>query len=81
MPSDTADKETILAGLKASFAECDKAYGSLSAANYAEVVAAGTAKRTRVGMAFGNISHDNEQYAELSTYLRLKGLVPPTSEK
>lgn len=81
VPSDTADKETIVAALKASFAECDKAYGTLTPANYAEVVSAGTAKRTRIGMAFGNISHDNEQYAELSTYLRLKGLVPPTSEK
>ena len=28
-----------------------------------------------------SVSHYNEQYAELSTYLRLKGLVPPTSEK
>ncbi len=81
VPSDTADKDTVLAGLKASFAECDRAYGALTPENYAEVIATGTAKRTRVGMAFGNISHDNEQYAELSTYLRLKGLVPPTSEK
>jgi hypothetical protein len=32
-------------------------------------------------MAWGNASHDNEQYAELSTYLRLKNIVPPTAEK
>jgi hypothetical protein len=32
-------------------------------------------------MAWGNVSHDNEQYAELSTYLRLKNIVPPTAEK
>jgi hypothetical protein len=41
----------------------------------------GRAKRSRIGLAWGNVSHDNEQYAELSTYLRLKGLVPPTAEK
>jgi hypothetical protein len=81
VPADTADKATILAGLKASFDECDKAYAALTDTNITELLAAGSAKRSRIGMAWGNVSHDNEQYAELSTYLRLKGLVPPTSEK
>jgi hypothetical protein len=81
VPSDTADKATIVAGLKASFDVCDKAYGALTDANIAEAVDAGRAKRSRIGMAWGNVSHDNEQYAELSTYLRLKGIVPPTAEK
>jgi hypothetical protein len=81
VPSDTADKATIVAGLKASFDVCDKAYGALTDANVAELVDTGRAKRSRIGMAWGNVSHDNEQYAELSTYLRLKGLVPPTAEK
>ena len=81
VPSDTGTKAEILAGLNASFAECDKAYGALTDANVAEVVANPRAKRARITFAWGNISHDNEQYAELSTYLRLKGLVPPTAEK
>jgi hypothetical protein len=81
VPSDTADKATIVAALKASFDVCDKAYGALTDANVAEMVDAGRAKRSRIGMAWGNVSHDNEQYAELSTYLRLKGIVPPTAEK
>jgi hypothetical protein len=45
------------------------------------VLSLGPVKRSRIGLAWGNVSHDNEQYAELSTYLRLKGLVPPTAEK
>lgn len=81
VPSDTADKATIVAALKASFDNCDKAYGALTDANIAEAVDAGRSKRSRIGMAWGNVSHDNEQYAELSTYLRLKGIVPPTAEK
>jgi hypothetical protein len=80
-PSDTADKATIVAALKASFDECDKAYGALTDANVSEMLVVRGAKRSRIGLAWGNVSHDNEQYAELSTYLRLKGLVPPTSEK
>ena len=81
VPSDTADKAAVLAGLKASFDECDKAYGSLTDANITEMLTMGPRKRSRMALAWGNISHDNEQYAELSTYLRLKNLVPPTAEK
>lgn len=81
VPGDTADKATVMAGLTASFALCDKAYGALTDASITEMLTMGTAKRSRIGMAWGNVSHDNEQYAELSTYLRLKGLVPPTAEK
>ena len=81
VPSDTADKATIVAGLKASFDECDKAYAALTETNATEMIPAGKNKRSRIGFAWGNVSHDNEQYAELSTYLRLKGLVPPTAEK
>lgn len=81
VPSDTADKAAIVAGLKASFDECDKAYASLTDANVTEMMSMGQNKRSRIGLAWGNISHDNEQYAELSTYLRLKNLVPPTAEK
>lgn len=80
-PADTADKDAIIAGLKASFAECDKAYGSTTDANFTETFTMGPAKRTRAGLLWGNVSHDNEQYSALSMYLRLKGLAPPTSEK
>jgi hypothetical protein len=81
VPADTAPKDAIVAALKASFDQCDKAYASLTDTTLAEMVTSGMGKRSRIGMAWGNVSHDNEQYAELSTYLRLKGLVPPTSEK
>jgi len=80
-PSDTADKATIVAALNASFAECDKAYASITDANLTETFSAGPVKRSRIGLLWGNVSHDNEQYATLALYLRLKGLVPPSSEK
>ncbi|HEY1732615.1 MAG TPA: DinB family protein [Terriglobales bacterium] len=80
-PSDTADKATIVEALKASFAECDKAYAALSDSNLTEMIQIGPAKRSRIGLAWGNVSHDNEQYATLALYMRLKGLVPPSSEK
>ena len=81
VPDEDASKDAIVAALKASFAECDKAYAALTDSNALEAVGTGTFKRTRIGYAWGNVSHDNEQYATLSIYLRLKGLAPPTSEK
>jgi hypothetical protein len=78
---ETADKATVVAGLTASFVLCDKAYGTLTDQTITEILTLGPVKRSRIGLAWGNVSHDNEQYAELSTYLRLKGLVPPTAEK
>ena len=81
VPPETADKDTIVAALEASFAECDKAYAGLTDANALQMVSGGPATRARIGWAWGNVSHDNEQYATLALYLRLKGLVPPSSEK
>jgi uncharacterized damage-inducible protein DinB len=80
-PADTADKAAIVDALKASFAECDKAYAGLTDANLTDMIQAGPVKRSRIGLSWGNVSHDNEQYATLALYMRLKGLVPPSSEK
>jgi hypothetical protein len=81
VPPETADKAAIVDGLKASFAECDKAFAALTDANLGEMLEAGKTKRSRVGLMWGTVSHDNEQYATLALYMRLKGLVPPSSEK
>jgi hypothetical protein len=82
VPAETADKAAIVAALKASFVECDKAYDGLTEANMTDMFQPfGPAKRSRLGILWGNVAHDNEQYATLSLYLRLKGIVPPSSEK
>ena len=81
VPAETADKAAIVQALKASFTECDKAYAGLTEANMTEMLQAGPYKRSRLSMLWGNVAHDNEQYATLSLYLRLKGLAPPSSEK
>ena len=80
-PAETAPKPEIVAALKASFDACDKAYASLSDANALELLSAGPAKRTRASILWGNISHDNEQYAQLATYMRLKGITPPSASE
>jgi len=77
VPAETADKAAIVA----SFAECDEAFESLTDTNVGEMFKMGQAQRSRIGLMWGTVSHDQEQYATLALYLRLKGLVPPSSEK
>lgn len=81
VPPETADKATIVAALQASFAECDKMFVGLTDANLLQTYTAGPATRARISYAWATVSHDNEQYATLSIYMRLKGLTPPSSEK
>lgn len=80
---DAASKTTkadLVSALKASFDECDKAYDSMTDAKAGEMVSAGRGQRSRLGILNGTVAHDNEMYGTMAVYLRLKGLVPPSSE-
>jgi hypothetical protein len=81
VPPETAGKDEQVKALKESFELCDKAFASLKDGELMEVLAVGPAKRSKIGLAWGTVSHDNEQYATLALYLRLKGIAPPSSEK
>ena len=81
VPPETATKATIVQALQASFGGCDQAFAAVTDANALEMVPLGQGKRSRLGLLWGTVSHDNEQYATLALYMRLKGLTPPSSEK
>jgi hypothetical protein len=36
--------------------------------------------RSRLGVLAFNVSHDYEHYGNLVTYMRIKGIIPPSSE-
>ncbi len=74
-------KADVTAALQESFAECDKAYDSLTDANASEMIKAGRGQRSRLGALTGNTTHDNEQYGIMTVYMRLKGMVPPSSDR
>jgi uncharacterized damage-inducible protein DinB len=69
-------KAGVIATLKQSFDVCDKAYDSTTEQNAEDAAGNGT----RLGTLWFNISHDNEMYGTIAVYLRLKGIVPPSSE-
>lgn len=73
-------KADVIAELKKSFDACDKAYDSINDTNASQVGGAGFMGGTLAGRLYGNLIHDNEMYGTLVVYLRLKGIVPPSSE-
>jgi len=75
-------KTDLLAALSASFAICDEAFDALTDAGASQMVRLGqsTRERSKLGLLAGVIGHSNEQYGYMAVYLRLKGIVPPSTE-
>jgi uncharacterized damage-inducible protein DinB len=74
-------KNDLVAALQASFAECDAAFDSINDSNAQQMVGAGRMPRSRLGSLISSVViHDNEEYGYMSVYLRLKGIVPPSTE-
>lgn len=78
--SKTAKAE-LVAALSAGLAECDKAYTSLTDAKATEMIAGRQGNRSRLGTLWGNTVHMEHEYAQMAVHLRLKGTVPPSSER
>lgn len=73
-------KADLVATLKASFAYCDPIYESMTDAAGAAKVKWARWDMSKLGLLNWNISHNNEMYGIMGAFLRLKGLVPPSSE-
>jgi hypothetical protein len=74
-------KPEIVKALADSVAYCQKALGNLTDANSGDMVPFFGQKLARVSILDFNTAHDYEHYGNLVTYMRLKGIVPPSSER
>jgi uncharacterized damage-inducible protein DinB len=74
-------KADLVAALKDAMAYCDKAYDGMTDASGAQMVKLFGADMPKLGVLNINNMHDMEHYGNLVTYLRLKNIVPPTSEQ
>lgn len=74
-------KADMVAALKAAMSECEKAYGSLTDAAATEMIEGRRGSRSRLGTLWGNTVHIEHEYAQMAVHLRLKGLVPPSSDR
>jgi hypothetical protein len=76
----SATKDAMVAAIKAAATECEKAYGALTDANALEMIAGRRGSRSRLGTLYGNTIHIEHEYAQMAVHMRLKGIVPPSSE-
>ncbi len=74
-------KAALVAGIKAAVAYCDAVYKIQTDASLSEMISMGQSQQPRGQVLVQNISHTNEHYGNLVTYMRLKGLVPPSTER
>jgi uncharacterized damage-inducible protein DinB len=74
-------KADLVAALKDAVAYCDKAYDTITDASGAQTVKLFGGDIPKLGVLTINNMHDMEHYGNLVTYMRLKNIVPPTSEQ
>ena len=74
-------KADLVAALKDALAYCDKAYDSMTDASGIQTVKLFGMDMPKFGVLNINNAHDMEHYGNLVTYMRLKNIVPPTSEQ
>ena len=73
-------KADLVSSLKDAFAYCDKAYDGMNDASAAETVKMFGGDTPKIGILTVNEVHSIEHYGNLVTYMRMKGIVPPTSD-
>jgi len=79
---DKTAKADLVKGLNDSIAYCDKVFASMNDQKGLEQVKFFNGNQTpRVAVLAYNNSHCNEHYGNLVTYMRLKGILPPSSER
>lgn len=74
-------KADLVAALKESVAYCSKVYAAMTDAKGGEMTKMMNMDFARMAVLSANTAHDYEHYGNMATYMRIKGIVPPTSEK
>jgi uncharacterized damage-inducible protein DinB len=73
-------KAEVIKALQASFNYCDAVFDKLTDATLKETVKFFGKEQTKALIITLNVHHGGEHYGNSATYLRMKGLVPPSSE-
>jgi uncharacterized damage-inducible protein DinB len=74
-------KPDLIAALKSAFAYCDKAYDGMTDTSGGQIVKLFGTDTPMLGVLNFNNVHNMEHYGNLVTYMRIKNIVPPTSEQ
>jgi uncharacterized damage-inducible protein DinB len=74
-------KADLKKALADSFTYCDKVYAGVTDATGTQTVAFFGGQFPKLAVLGINNNHDYEHYGNIVTYMRLKGMVPPSSQK
>jgi uncharacterized damage-inducible protein DinB len=77
----TRGKTELVALLKESTAYCDPVLTSLKDEDLTVLAKAGQNQAAKGLFLAGTVTHGNEMYGTMAVYLRLKGIVPPSTER
>jgi uncharacterized damage-inducible protein DinB len=80
------DKAELVKALNEALAFCDQVYAETTDANFSQPVKVGVgnlgpADTIRGAVLNFNVTHNNEHYGNIVIYLRLKGIVPPSTAR
>jgi uncharacterized damage-inducible protein DinB len=73
-------KADLVAALKEAVAYCNKAFEGMTDAEGSQMVKMFGFNLAKLTVFSINTAHTDEHYGNMVTYMRLKGIVPPTSE-
>jgi|HubBroStandDraft_1064217.scaffolds.fasta_scaffold50286_2 uncharacterized damage-inducible protein DinB len=73
-------KADLVAALKDAVAYCGKTFDGMTDASGSELAKFRSFQLAKLTLLSLNTAHTDEHYGNMVTYMRLKGLVPPTSE-
>lgn len=73
-------KADLVSSLKDAVAYCNKTFDGMTDAKGSEMVKFFNFNLAKLTLLSLNTAHTDEHYGNMVTYLRLKGIVPPTSE-
>jgi hypothetical protein len=73
-------KADLVAAIKDAVAYCNKTFDSMTDASGSEMVKFSRFNLAKLTLLSLNTAHTDEHYGNMVTYLRIKGIVPPTSE-
>jgi uncharacterized damage-inducible protein DinB len=73
-------KADLVAAVKDAVAYCDKVFDGMTDEKGSQMVKFFNFNLAKITLLSLNTAHTDEHYGNMVTYLRLKGIVPPTSE-
>ncbi len=74
-------KADLVTALKDAVAYCNKAFAGMTDAQGSQTVKLMNYDMAKLTVLSVNTAHIDEHYGNMVTYLRIKGIVPPSSEK